>query len=186
MIHWKKGLVCAKRVLSPNALSKVSSARGGVSSSYDHRRCRLLTFGEEASGVGFSPSVKKPKIKNWEEDSSLPYRLCRSRRCRLFTCGEEAEGCHQRWKGAGPFSSCHRRCRLCRNRRWIVKRRVLSKQDESSILRRWARLFPFAVGDRLLTLGEKAFGCHQRWKGAGVVSLWLSQRKGLVFIFHRR
>ena len=40
----------------------------------------------------------------------------------------------------------------------VVERRVLSKQDESSILRRWARLFSFAVGDRLLTFGEETEG----------------------------
>ena len=63
LIHWKKRLVCAKGVLSPKAFSKASR---GVVASFYHRWCRLLTLGEEAAGVGFSPGVKKPKIKSRE------------------------------------------------------------------------------------------------------------------------
>ena len=64
---------------------------------------RLLTFGEETEGAGFSPRVKQPLA---------------------ITKGE---------KRRGLVSSCHPRCRLCRNRRY-----------------------------RFLTWGEEAEGYHQR------------------------
>ena len=41
----------------------VSSLKEKSFFSSRHRRCRLLTWGEEAEGVGLPPLVKKPKVQ---------------------------------------------------------------------------------------------------------------------------
>ena len=65
---------------------------------------RLLTFGEETEGAGFSPGVKKPKVNSREEGSwrsetnrrSFDDGLVSFLSSRLLTFGEEAFGCHKR------------------------------------------------------------------------------------------
>ena len=75
------------------------------------------------NGEGFSPSVKKPKVKNREEgfvssQSASPKPKPTEKRG-LANVDHSTMGFSAPFQGAGakPFSSCHRRCKLCRNRR---------------------------------------------------------------------
>ena len=145
----------------------------------------LIRFEEKIMGSSFFDPVKGKVLRSQTNRRSFDDGLVSFWR-------SQKEGILCSLKGAGarlfPFreeeSSLSNR--LCRNRRWKVGERGLAKRDESSILRRWARLSltKSKGGDsllpqgsrgssllsRLLTFGEEAFGYHQRWKGRSLAS----------------